>query len=62
MATKPDVTTDQPAETPAPAPTADPLTVSAPNAATAQNTPIPGGGSWVWDDATRQWMPAPQYA
>lgn len=28
----------------------------------AQNTPIPGGGRWVWDDATRQWMPAPQYA
>jgi hypothetical protein len=25
---------------------------------TPENTPLPGGGSWKWDDASLAWVPA----
>lgn len=28
----------------------------APTAATPENTPIPGGGSWRWDYTTCRWL------
>lgn len=27
---------------------------------TPENTPLPGGGRWVWDDITKAWAPAPE--
>lgn len=36
-----------------PAPDAEP-------ARTPENTPLPGGGRWVWDDQTNYWAPAPE--
>jgi len=27
---------------------------------TPENTPLPGGGRWVWDDTENNWAPAPE--
>jgi hypothetical protein len=29
--------------------------------ATPENTPVPGGGSWCWDDLNSGWAPNPPY-
>ena len=30
--------------------------------ATPENTPVPGGGSWTWDEAIPNWVPSAPYA
>ena len=58
------------AKTPSPTPTAQtfssvnhgaeslalPAPINAPDVATPENTPIPGGGRWAWDNLNACWV------